>query len=48
MYLLYLHHTHTNGIHLNTHTNVIQNGALHSDFMFVNFEPYKSGKCVPY
>ena len=25
-----------------------KNGALHSDFMFVNIEPYKSKKCVPY
>ena len=24
-----------------------KNGALHSDFMFVNIEPYKSKKCVP-
>ena len=23
-------------------------GALDSDFMFVNIEPYKSKKCVPY
>ena len=23
-------------------------GALDSDFMFVNTEPYKSKKCVPY
>ena len=23
-------------------------GALHSDFMFVNIELYKSKKCVPY
>ena len=25
-----------------------KNGALDSDFMFVNIEPYKSKKCVPY
>ena len=25
-----------------------ENGALDSDFMFVNIEPYKSKKCVPY
>ena len=25
-----------------------KNGALDSDFMFVNMEPYKSKKCVPY
>ena len=25
-----------------------KNGALHSDFMFVNIEPYKSKKSVPY
>ena len=25
-----------------------KNGALHSDFMCVNIEPYKSKKCVPY
>ena len=24
------------------------NGALHSDFMFVDIEPYKSKKDVPY
>ena len=24
------------------------NGSLHSDFMFVNIEPYKSKKCVSY
>ena len=23
-------------------------GALDSDYMFVNIEPYKSKKCVPY
>ena len=23
-------------------------GALYSDFMFVNIEPYKLKKCVPY
>ena len=23
-----------------------KNGALHSDFMFVNIEPYKSKKCI--
>ena len=23
-------------------------GALDSDFMYVNIEPYKSKKCVPY
>ena len=26
----------------------VKNGALDSDFMFVNIEPYKSKKCVPY
>ena len=25
-----------------------KNGALDSDFMFVNIEPYKSKKCGPY
>ena len=25
-----------------------KNGALDSDFMFVNIEPHKSKKCVPY
>ena len=25
-----------------------KNGALHSDFMFVNCEPYKSNKDVPH
>ena len=28
--------------------NVFKKGALDSDFMFVNIEPYKSKKCVPY
>ena len=26
----------------------VKKGALDSDFMFVNIEPYKSKKCVPY
>ena len=26
----------------------LKKGALDSDFMFVNIEPYKSKKCVPY
>ena len=26
----------------------VKNGALDSDFMFVNIEPYKSKKSVPY
>ena len=26
----------------------IMKGALDSDFMFGNIEPYKSKKCVPY
>ena len=25
-----------------------KNGALHSDFMLVNIEPYKSKNCLPY
>ena len=25
-----------------------KNGALDSDFMFINIEPYKSKKCVSY
>ena len=25
-----------------------KNGASHSDFMFVNIEPYKSKRCVSY
>ena len=29
-------------------TQRVMNGALDSDFMFVNIEPYKSKKCVPY
>ena len=28
--------------------NFFKKGALDSDFMFVNIEPYKSKKCVPY
>ena len=26
----------------------LKKGALDSDFMFVNIEPYKSKKCAPY
>ena len=26
----------------------LKNGALDSDFRFVNIEPYKSKKCIPY
>ena len=29
-------------------TQRVKKGALDSDFMFVNIEPYKSKKCVPY
>ena len=30
------------------HQRDFKNGALDSDFMFVNIEPHKSKKCVPY
>ena len=29
-------------------TQRVKNGASPSDFTFVNIEPYKSKKCVPY
>ena len=33
---------------MNIYLNDFKNGALHSNFMFVNIEPYKLKKCVQY